>query len=750
MTIEATLVNELIYREKKWAEYGEIMDLNDADRRLCLDGSSERPSQRAALKRLLNPRTVAFVGVSEDSKYAAAARRTMAGGTDVVFVHPKRSHVFDGIKTFPDLAAVDRPVDNVFSVLSAHGTVELVRQAAATGAAGVVTIAGGFAEQGEEGRALQDEMAAVAHAAGISVVGPNGIGMLNVPQRLNLAMLTAFERRSGGLSAVTHSGAMLGAIAAAGWRTGGVGLNLLISAGNEAVTDVADYLDYLVEDEATRVIALAIEKIRRPEAFFAAAHRALEAGKPIIAIKMGRSARGASMAASHTGTLTGDAWVYEVAFRQAGIQTANEIDELVDRAQFLEQLPERKWTPVNGLAVLTQTGGFAQLASDLGDDLGMDIPDAPSVQPWVNDNVPGAPLANPLDATGFASSIAGLWEGILREYTAAEELDTFILLSQHADWDEDVARKVADLYLKAAAGTEKPFVIAPLAGQPGRWLEEAAEHGVAVGNGLLGSFRGLQTMANFVRTRPTKRVQPTSTIPPIPRPSVQPILVEEGLMLPFEATMQLLSESGIRVAPYCMVPATTALGDIAAPDFPGPYVVKLADVAHRTEHGAVELGVTAADLAGAVSRLRAIATRAGLPAMVAIQPMLKGRGEAFVGIQGNSELGPLVAFGLGGVFVEVLNRIGGRLAPLTHEDGLELLEEFADLGILDEFRGRPAWDRDELASVLVDAGCLAASGAGWIDSIDINPLIITDDGPVAVDGLTLVRDADRTSGSSHV
>ena len=711
------------------------------------DDPQKRRSQRESLRRLLNPRTVAFVGVSEDSKYAGAARRTMAGGTDVVFVHPTRSSVFDGIKTFPDLGSVDRRVDNVFSVLSARGTVDLVRQAAASGAAGVVTIAGGFAEQGAEGRALQAEMAAAAHAGGVSVIGPNGIGMLNVPQRLNLAMLTAFERRPGGLSAVTHSGAMLGALAAAGWRTGGVGLNLLISAGNEAVTDVADYLDYLVEDEATRVIALAVEKIRRPDVFFDAAHRALEAGKPIIAIKMGRSARGASMAASHTGTLTGDSWVYDVAFRQAGIQTAREIDELVDRAQFLEQLPSRKWTPVKGLAVLTQTGGFAQLASDLGEDLGIDIPEVPALQPWVTENIPGAPLPNPLDATGFASSIPGLWKGILREYTAADELDTFILLSQHADWDEDVARKVADLYLSAASMTDKPFVIAPLAGQPGRWLDDASDRGAAVGNGLLGSFRGLQTMANFVRTRRTSRVQPASMIPPIPCPAAQPIAVDEGLMLPFETTMTLLTEAGIRVAPYCMVSATTATRDFPVPGFSGPYVVKLADVAHRTEHGAVELDVTDAGLAGAIGRMREIAKRAGLPGAVAIQPMLKGRGEAFVGIQGQSELGPLVVFGLGGVFVEVLKRIGGRLAPLTNDDGLELLEEFADLGVLDDFRGRRGWDRRELAAVLVDAGRLAASGSTWIDSIDINPLIVTDDGPIAVDGLTLILDPDRSSRS---
>ncbi len=212
-------------------------------------------------------------------------------------------------------------------------------------------------------------------------------------------------------------------------------------------------------------------------------------------------------------------------------------------------------------------------------------------------------------------------------------------------------------------------------------------------------------------------------------------------MLPFDATMDLLTAAGIPVAPWHLVEPDV----VADPPFGGPYVVKLADVAHRTELGAVRAGIARADLDGVVGDLRALAVLHEVPQRVVVQPMLKGHGEAFIGVSGSSELGPVVAFGLGGVFVEVMKRVAGRMAPMTAVDARELVAEFDDTGVIDGFRGAPAWDRTALVNILVAASGLAAAGREWIQSIDINPLIITAEGVVAVDGLCLVGDggADR-------
>jgi acyl-CoA synthetase (NDP forming) len=681
----------------------------------------------------MNPRTVAFVGITEESRWSHSVKHSLGADAEFFFVHHKAEQVF-GRRVYPDLRAIGQPVDAVFLALGAERTVEAVEQAAEIGAGGVITCAAGFAELGDEGIHLQQRMVKGARAGNMPVVGPNGIGLINVPGKLHLSMLPLFARRPGGLSAATHSGAMIEAMAASALRAGGVGFNLLVSAGNEAVTDVADYLDYFAGDEGTRIVALAIEKIRRPEAFFEAARRCLEAGKPVVAIKLGRSERTQRMAASHTGTLTGDAWVYDVAFKQAGILPAEDIDDLIDRVQFLEQLPRKRWTEVRGLAILTATGGFAQLASDLAEVEGVDVPEVERLRPFVEETIPGGAVTNPLDITGFAGVIDGLWRKVLSEYSAAPEFDALLFSSQHAEWNEPLFADIE--FAEFGAASDKPFVIAPLAGQGGKWLERYRADGIAVGNGLRGCLRGLHTMGAFMRIRPGSRVRPPTEVPELPRPQSAPIRVPEGLMLPFASTMDILESAGIPTAPYHLIPA---VGEVPSPPFAGPYVVKLADVAHRTEHGAVRINVDAAQLGAAVDELRAIGGAHGLPSLVAVQPMIAGHGEAFIGIKGESELGPVVAFGMGGIFVEVMKRVGGRMAPMAAEDAAELIQEFNDTGVLDGFRGSPAWDRRALSEVLVAASRLAAAGRAWIESMDINPLIITAHGPVAVDGLCLLR-----------
>jgi len=691
---------------------------------------------RPPLGRILDPKSVAIVGASDTGRFGANSKGTLDSDVDVFLVNPRYPTVF-GRPAYPSLQSIGRPVDAVYSVMSAERTTDLVEEAADCGAGGVIAIAGGFAEVGPEGAVLQERVRTAGWRANMPIIGPNGVGYINVPKKLDLTMLNHFSRRAGGCSVIAHSGATIEAIGASAWRAGGVGFNMMISAGNEPVTDMSDYLGYLVDDPDTKVIALIVEKIRRPEAFFAAAARARAAGKPIVAVKLARTDRSQRMAMSHTGALTGDAWVYEQAFRQAGIICAGEIDELVDRVQFLEQLPASMWTPVRGLFVLTGTGGFAAMAADLADEEGVDIPEVDRLSDWISAVVPGGAVPNPLDTTGFIGSRPEILDAVIEKFLDAPELDTHIFSSQFADWDEN-AKHGAVVFAEHAKPSGQPAIIAPLAGVGGWWLEEVrADYGVAIGNGLRGCLRGLNTMATFMRGRPDARVPDARSVPAAPRPSAAAIMGEAGPMLPFATTMELLASAGIPVARYRLVAGGEEPG---SPPFGGPYVVKLADVAHRTEHGAVRLGVPAEGLAAAVEELRALAAREGLPDPVAIQQMIEGDGEAFIGIRASSELGPVVAFGLGGIFVEVLGRVSGRLAPMTLADAAELLAEFDDLQVLDGLRGRPAWDRDALARILVAAGSLAASGRDWISTFDINPLVHGPDGFAAVDGLCLLRE----------
>ena len=579
----------------------------------------------------------------------------------------------------------------------------------------------------------------------MAVIGPNGLGYVNVRHGISLTIASRHKRRPGGISVISHSGAMLSGVAMATWLYDGCGLNVIVSAGNEAVTDLADYVDYLTDDPETTAIGLIIEKIRRPAEFFAAVRRAIEAGKPVVALKLARNERSQRMAASHTAALTGDAWVYDVALRQAGVALAYDPEELVDRLALLDQIPRTRWTPVRKLGVVTMTGGYASLSLDLAAAEGIQVPELDSFAPWIQSTLPGITVPNPLDTTGLGGA---MWPEIISRYAASDELDSLLVIHPLADEDASGGARVVSEFAKAAAEVAKPAVVANCSGVPGSWAKEYLGDGVlALGRGLRPSLRGLQTLGAFASYRaalaaaaPDAVQSAGATVPVLPRPTAAPVHEPEGDMLPFAATMALLAEHGIPVAPYVIVPAE-ASGPAGGIQFAGPYVVKLADVAHRTEHNAVRLGVTADGIPGAIAELRAIAASDNLASAVAIQPMISATGEALLGVQGESELGPMVVFGLGGIFAEALGKVGGRMAPFDTAQADALIDEFRDVKVMHGFRGRPAWDLDGLADILVAAGKLAAGGRDWIASLDINPLLYGPDGFQAVDALLLVRPA---------
>jgi acetate---CoA ligase (ADP-forming) len=708
-------------------------------------GAARQQAARSPLARLLCPSSIALVGLSDNSHFCRTVQPTFAGDAEIIMVNPRYDTVL-GRPTVPSLTDLGRPVDAVLSCMSAERTTELVEEAAGLDVGGVVLIANGFAEIGGEGEALQARLRAAAQAGGLAAIGPNGLGFINVPHRVSLTIASHHKRRPGGMSIVSHSGAMLSGAAMAAWSYPDSGLNVLVSAGNEAVTDLADYVDYFVTDPETRAIGLILEKIRRPEEFFAAADRATAAGKPIVVLKLARTEQSQQMAVSHTGALTGDSWVYDVALRQAGVALAYDVEELIDRLALFDQLPAQRWTPVSALGVVTRTGGFASLCADLAVVEGVPIAPLENYKAWLAERVPGVTVPNPLDAASFG---AAAWPEVITKYVMDPDLDAIFMIQPVSD--EDVAfRDGVPLspvveYAEAARQVSKPCVIANCSGVPGDWIKEHLRGALVRGRGLRPSLQGLATMGAFVRYRAARRT-PAAAGPPVPRPQAEPVRQPEGLMLPFAATMALLAEHGIPVAPYYLVGPQADLTQIQPP-FPGPYAAKLADVAHRTEHQAIRLRVGSGGLAEAVAGLRDIAARDGLPASVAIQPMLEATGEALLGIQGESELGPLVVLGLGGVFAEVLNRVAGRMAPFGTEVARDLIEEFADLEVMHGFRGRPGWDLGALAAILVAAGQLAARGREWIATLDINPLVYTPAGFVAVDALLLLRDP-RAAGMS--
>lgn len=689
---------------------------------------------KRALGRVLNPSSVAIVGLSDNSRFADLVRPTLDSGADVFFVNPGHHSVL-GYPTLPTLRSLDRPIDAVMSFMRAELSAELVEEAVGLDVGGLVLVASGFAEMGPEGQALQERVKRAAAASGMAVVGPNGLGYVNVRHGVSLTVASRHKRRAGGVSVISQSGGVLSGVVMAAWASDGFGLNLIVSSGNEAVTDLADYVDYLADDPETSAIGLVIEVVRRPTEFLAAVRRAISADKPVVALKLARNERSRRMASSHTAALAGDAWAYDVALRQAGVALAHDPEEMIDRLALFDQVPPRRRTTVRKLGVVTMTGGFASLSFDLALAEGINVPPLEDLAAWVRDHLPGSTVPNPLDT---AVAGAALWPEVLDRYAESDELDSLMVIHPlDAEDETEYAINMVREFARVARKVAKPCVLANCSGVPGAWVKPLVSESVALGRGLRPTLRGLQTLGDFVLHRQNTRAprQPESLLA---RPSEAPIRRPDCEMLSFDTTMRLLASRGIPVAPYLIVPVAADLTLIDVP-FVGPYVVKLADVAHRTEHGAVRLNITSSLLAATIDQLRKLAAECDLSPVVAIQPMIDIVGEALLGIQGDSDFSPLVVLGFGGTFAEAVRKIGGRLAPITAEDARELIDEFRDVKLMHGFRDRQQWDLDALADIVVSASRLASAGREWIASLDVNPLIYGPDGFQAVDGLLLLR-----------
>jgi acetate---CoA ligase (ADP-forming) len=684
------------------------------------------------LRRLLKPTSIAVAGLSGTAGHRHAdVSRMVADGREVFIIHPNRPTVL-GMSTYPSLTSIGRPVDAVVSLVSAELSTHLAEEAATLDVGGLVVIAAGFADWGEDGLALQNRLSAAARSTGMAVIGPNCLGYADIRRRVSLAGRLSEADRPGGISIVSQSGSVMHALVESVHAHRGLGVNLVISAGNEAATDLADYVDFLADDPDTTAIALVIETVRRPGPFFSAIRRATEAGKVIVAIKLARSERSRRMAASHTGALAGDAWTYDVALTQAGVLIAHDPDEAIDRLQFLEQLPPQKWSEVRGLGILTGAGGMASLSVDVAAEEGLAVPAMEHFSPWLREKIPGLSVANPLDVPGLSM---GAWAEIVSRYESAPELDALVFFHILAEEDQAMATPTLADFARVSAQSSKPFVCSCFwVGMPGQWADEVRGP-VVIGRGLRSTLRGLKSLGDVTRYRAKARA--LQAVEPMARPDCEYLPAGEGRMLPFAEAMRLLSAAGIPVADYQLVGSDEDV-DATKLAFGPPYVVKLADVAHRTELGLVRVNVSERELAEAVSGLRKAAAEASLPLNVAIQPMISSFGEVFAGIQ-TTELGPLVVFGLGGIFVNMLKRVGGRMAPFDADEARSLVEEFSDLDLVRGFRGQAGWNTGQLVELLVAVGRLAAGGSEWIESIDINPLINGPDGFVAVDALCLLK-----------
>jgi acyl-CoA synthetase (NDP forming) len=390
---------------------------------------------------------------------------------------------------------------------------------------------------------------------------------------------------------------------------------------------------------------------------------------------------------------------------------------------------------------MASSGGVAGVAADAAEGTAIELPELEALATWVHERVPGEGSVNPLDLTGFVMRDRDLLLELFTGYANADGVDALVLCWWAAEGDEAWSRLLLEPFAEVARSARIPLVVSPVeATAIGGWTRALHDDGLAFCRGLRSTYRALEAVDQVAGA---DAPAPTPTEASAAATASPPSLIETsaGPIVPFGDAMGLLREAGVPVAPFVLLPAgvdtdpaLTGLGD--------QLVVKLADVPHRTELGAVRVGVTPDDLPSVLGDLRDIARAHGLPEAVAVQQMVAGSGEAFVGLQGHTDLGAILLFGLGGVFVELTDQVDGVRLPLRPGAAPRLVESVAGEAAFARLRGRRPWAPQPLIGAIEAVAALWEQSGGWLDSADLNPLIVTDTGVVAVDALLVAnRDA---------
>ncbi len=695
-----------------------------------------------AISRLLKPRSVAVIGASADATKTAGrpvAYLLKHGFTgDIYPVNPKAARIGD-LACYPDVASLPAVPDVGIVLLGAERAHLAVRDLAQRGTAAAIVLASGYSETGEEGARRQRELREAAGS--MRILGPNTIGLVNLTDNIVLSATGALEMDHfpvGSIGVVSQSGGILGSLLSRA-AARGIGLSKLVSTSNEADLELADFIDYLADDEATRVIALYIETVRDPARFRAAASKAARAGKPVVAFKIGRSEAGVKAAVSHTGALAGADRMYDALFRQVGVIRARTFGDLLDVPAALATGRKLRG---NRVAILTSTGGAGTLISD---DLGVSGFDTPAPDAATAEALralqTGAEAAldrNPIDVT-LAGLRPDLLRGAINVLLQSPTYDalTVIVGSSSLAMPELMAGAIQD----CLSGSDKPVIayISPHAPDVGALLMRRGVPAFASPESCTAALAGMLEAG--------RREPPTEDLP-----SPQPVAIDDfpAGSLDEAQAKQLFARFGVPCARETIVATAQAAG-VAARAFGAPVALKIlsATITHKSDVGGVATNVSPADVPARLAAMSdEVAAKAGeRPTRFLVQEMVTGGLELILGMHRDA-LGTAILLGMGGVTAELFKDTTMRMLPargcLGREDALALAKELKTWPLLDGFRGRPRADVNALVDAIVAFSRLAAQLGDRLVEAEINPLFVlpAGQGVRAADGVVVLAPRD--------
>ena len=706
-----------------------------------------RPLYRHAdLERLLNPASIAVIGASpRPGAFGQRLLQNLSRFSGRVYpINAKYDRIND-LPCFPDLASLPEVPDCVVIAAAREQVEPLMRECGRLRVGGVVLFASGYAETGKPERiAEQQELVRIARECGVPLVGPNCIGVVNYASG---AVITfsgaphANDQASSSIGLVSQSGALGFAMSQA--MEHGVSFSHVLTCGNSADVDVADYVAFLAQDDACTSIAFLFEGMSEPLRLIQAAEIAQAANKPLIVYKIATGEQGAAAAMSHTGSLAGSREAYQAAFERAGIIEVDEFSKLVETSAFFAKAGAPQ---SDGVAVVSTSGGAAIMAADTAEIHGVALPQpTQDTSVVLQANIPEYGSArNPCDITAQVlsdpESFAACVEALLADPTYGVLVVPFV-------FSYDTATPRIAVLNEAAKRHGKMVCIVWLT----QWLEGPGTR-EAENSSHVALFRSMDTCFSTLAHWHARHRR--TGVPANPAHQVTDATVREHASrtldqatsagLTESAAKAVLASYGIPMAPdFRARDVDTAVEAASRCGYPVVMKVESALIPHKTEAGVVRIGLEdEASLRAAYDEVMANALRAA-PADaidgVLVQPLVRGDIEVIVGARIDPQFGPMVVVGLGGIFVELMRDSAVALAPVSHEQALQMLRSLKGFKLLSGFRGSEPVDLDRLADIICRTGDFALDHQDRISELDINPLICGKGHITGVDALIGLR-----------
>ncbi|MBI2821740.1 MAG: acetate--CoA ligase family protein [Acidobacteria bacterium] len=703
------------------------------------------------LRPLLAPASIAIVGAS--SRLESVAGRPLTnllrmGYKGALYPINPRSTEIAGVRCYSTLAELPEAPELALLVLPTEAVLPVLEECAGKKVLAAIVISAGFAETGAEGARAQETMRALARESGMVICGPNSLGVLNFVDRIPLTFGSAVDMETsppGRVALVSQSGGIMVGLANQAFDAK-VGVSYAVATGNEADLELTEVLEYLAEDSSTGVVVAIIETIRDGARFLAVCDRLLQLRKPLVAYKIGRSERGSSVARSHTGALAGSYAALQAVFRQRGVVEARDIDDLFPLAGALSA---GRFPSSDGIAVITESGGSAAIVADRADELGLAVPAiGPQTAERLRQFLPkfaAAEVQNPFDVTAAISenpqSVGPMAEALLDDPAIGSLMVIFA-------GSGEAGKKRAEALLDHVQTSAKPVLGVTLAGSSASPLYDLMmSRNVPAFHSASRAVEAIAALRHFAGAC-QRRCVPSS--PRLVNEDFQALARQELAKLGQESTeheaKRFLAQFGVQVVEERLAGTPSeAVAHAEALGYPVALKVQSPQIVHKTEAGGVRLNLTKEEAVRAayaeiVAKARGAVPKATITGIL-VSRMMPAPLEMIAGVHDDPTFGPLVLFGLGGIWVEVFNEVAMRPAPLSPEDAAEMVDQLRGAPLLRGARNLPPVRPEAIESLLLALSNLAVATRGLLSGLDINPLVPSADGGlVALDAsLYLLR-----------